>query len=55
MRILQHELFLNCDLQERIFNHVTANQLVERTNTGGQPLAVWPAVCAPAFAAHLQR
>jgi hypothetical protein len=36
-------------------NTVTANPSVERTNNGGQALAVWPAVCAPLFAAHLQR
>jgi hypothetical protein len=36
-------------------NTVTANPSVERTNNGGRALAVWPAVCAPLFAAHLQR
>jgi hypothetical protein len=36
-------------------NTVTANPSVERTNNGGRALAVWSAVCAPLFAAHLQR
>jgi hypothetical protein len=36
-------------------NTVTANPSVERTNNGGRGLAVCPAVCAPLFAAHLQR
>jgi hypothetical protein len=40
---------------EREQNTVTANPSVERTNNGGRALAVWPAVCAPLFAAHLQR
>jgi hypothetical protein len=36
-------------------NTVTANPSIERTNNGWRALAVWPAVCGPLFAAHVER
>jgi hypothetical protein len=40
---------------EREQNTVTANPSIERTNNGWRALAVWPAVCGPLFAAHVER
>jgi hypothetical protein len=40
---------------EREQNTVTANPSIERTNNGGRALAVYRAVCAPLFAAHVER
>jgi hypothetical protein len=36
-------------------NTVTANPSIERTNNGGRACAVLRAVCAPLFAAHVER
>jgi hypothetical protein len=40
---------------EREQNTVTANPSIERTNNGGQQLAVLRASRAPLFAAHVER
>jgi hypothetical protein len=40
---------------EREQNTVTANPSIERTNNGGRFCAAPAAVCAPLFAAHVQR